>query len=387
MSGPAPSPSSDSRRLPGLWSTLGWALKPGRAGGGLSRSQLARRVVTGNLLHARALHRWMAIVYEFSQRGLVKDVQGEYLRAVRPSVHRYTDMGERVKQLIDHADWVDTAFKPAAMEKLASGQPVVLAELPAPRGFDAVRLQLRRNSMQSPEGDLLLALTLQRASDIQHKAQPVDAAVVAFSRFRVDGTGSLVIGGVRGQRSATQRLSGVELGQALAGWQPSVLLVRVMQELARAWDQQLLGLHPQAHWLLGWPYRMNKRHRENAERIAASYDKLWEHFDADPGPTGWVVLPSHSDEAISATALSPEKRERQSRRADYWIRLQKQLRKQMPEVLQRPGRETQLTRNTQQVTEQAPMLDDWKDFPEEDERAAFNKRVMQTGPLNLFDIK
>jgi uncharacterized protein VirK/YbjX len=211
-------------------------------------------------------------------------------------------------------------------------------------------------------------------------------AVVAFSRFRVAGQGSIVIGGIRGQRSS-QRLSGTEIAQALQGWQPGVLLVRVMQELARAWGQGLLGLHPQAHWLHGFPYRLNQKHRETAQRISASYDALWHHFDADPGPEGWVVLPLHSDEALAATALSPEKRERQSRRADYWLRLQKQLHQQMREVLQRPGRETKLAQATHQTTEQAPLLDDWKDFPEDDARAAFQKRVMQTGPLNLFEIR
>lgn len=373
--------------MPSLWQGLQWAYHRGRDGGGVSRWRLVARTLGASLTQQRALKRWMAVVHEHDARGLIDDVEGEFLRAVRPYVHRYTDVAGRVSGLIDHVDWIETALKPAALERLSEGKPVVLVDLRAPRSFEYARVQLRRSGAQSPEGELLLTLTVQRAPDVQHKSLPIDVAALAFSRFRVDGTACLAIGGVRGQRNHAARLSPMEIAQALQGWKPSVLLVRVMQELARAWSHQLVGLDPSAHRLQGWTYRWQGRHREAAERIYESYEALWNHFDAAPGPLGWVQLPLLSDEKLAATALSPEKRERQSRRADYWIRTRRELRLQMRELLLRPGREERLSRVTQAATDHAPLDDDWDDFMTEDESESpdnFQVRVLQTGPLNLI---
>lgn len=326
-----------SRRGPGVWFGLAWALARGHEGGGISPLRLLWRTVTATLWHRKALRRWMDVVVDLHSRGLVQDFAGEYLRAVRPHVHRHTGYNARVVQLIDHIDWMETAFLPQALERLASGQPVVLAELPAPRGYDYLRLQLRRAPVQSPEGELMLTMALQRAPDIQHKAQPLEAGALGFSCFRLEGTPCLVIGGVRGPRDPVHRLSPVELAQALQGWKASVLLVRVAQELARHWNLRLVGLDPAAHRLQGLSYQWQHRHREAAQRIYASYDALWDHFDASRNPGGWMVLPTSSDDKLAATALSPERRERQARRADYWIRTRRLLRSGFGQLLQRPG--------------------------------------------------
>lgn len=120
-----------------------------------------------------------------------------------------------------------------------------------------------------------------------------------------------------------ERISPMELNQRLQGWKPSVLLVRVAQELARFWQLRLVGLDPAAHRLHHWSYRWQARYREAGQKIFDSYEALWDHFDCKPGPLGWVVVPLNSDEKLAATALSPEKRARQTRRADYWIRTRK----------------------------------------------------------------
>lgn len=77
-----------SRQMPGIWSGVAWALAPG-AGSGIERLQLGAR-------------------------GIIADLPAEYLRAIRPYVHSGTSMSARVVQLIDHADWLETALKPAA---------------------------------------------------------------------------------------------------------------------------------------------------------------------------------------------------------------------------------------------------------------------------------
>ncbi|HVZ43786.1 MAG TPA: DUF535 family protein [Ramlibacter sp.] len=384
----ASSPDRSRRRIPSVWQGIGWALRRGGEGGGISRAELFGRALVATLAHGKALGRWMAIVHELKARGMLDDLEGEYLRAIRPSVQRHASIGERVTQLIDHTDWIETAFKPAALERLTSGKPVVLAELRPPRGFDYLRLQVQRTGVQSPEGELLLTLTAQRSSDVQHKALPLDLAALAFSRFRIEDTSCLVIGGVRGQRHHASRMamSPVEVSQALQGWKPSVLLVCTMQELARAWGHKLVGLNPASHRLQGWSFRFDTASREAAERIFASHDALWAHFDAAPGPLGWVVLPLHSDDKLAATALSPEKRERQVRRADFWLRMRKALHLRMREVLVRPGREDQKSRVTQLATDHAPLEDDWGDLFTEDEEAEKERlqaRMLQTGPLTL----
>jgi Protein of unknown function (DUF535) len=222
---------------------------------------------------------------------------------------------------------------------------------------------------------------LQRSADVQHRPQPVDAGVLCFSRFRVDGVGCLVIGGVRGQRHPVTRVSPVEISQALQGWKPAVLMVRVAQELARHWNLHLIGLHPRAHRLHGWSYQWTKRSREAGQRIHASYQALWHHFEASKGPPGWVLVPLNSDEKLAATALSPEKRERQTRRADYWIRTRNLLRLQFKQLLQRPGREARLSRVTVGVDEDS-MTHEEMDFPQSEDMVP--SRVLQTGPGTML---
>jgi uncharacterized protein VirK/YbjX len=363
------------QRIPGIWQGLKWARSPGAEGGGTTRRRLLWRALRATVSHGRALQGWMAMVFDLHSRQIVRDLPNEYLRAIRPYVHRHTDYPERIVQLIDHMDWFEGAFQSAAFEKIASGKPLVLAELAAPRGFDYMRLQLQQSSPQSMEGELLLTLNLQRAPDVQHKAQPVEAGVLAFSVFRIDNLGCLAIGGVRGQRHATQRLSPMELNQALQGWKPAVLLVRVAQELARFWGLHLVGLDPAAHRLRGRSYQMHKRYRDGAERIFASYDALWEHFEATNGPPGWVIVPLNSDEKLSATALSPEKRERQTRRADYWIRTRNLLRQQFKQLLQKQHREARVSRVTQAMPLEDLQASDSEVVP---------SRVFESGPGSLI---
>jgi len=371
---------TSSHRVPDIWQGFRWALQPGAAGGGTSRARLAWRALRATLAHGKPLRRWMGVVFELRARSIVRDLTGEYLRAIRPYVHRGTGFADRVVHLTDHYDWLETAFHAKAFEKIASGEALVLAELAPPRGYDFMRLQLRQAPPQSPEGELLLTLSLQRSAELQHKPQPMDAGVLAFSRFRIDGTACLVIGGVRGQRHPVLRASPMEVSQALQGWKPSVLMVRVAQELARFWGLRIVGLHPAAHRLHGWSYQWTQRSRDAGQRVYASLDALWEHFEATKGPPGWVIVPHDSDEKLAATALSPEKRARQTRRADYWIRTRNLLRVQFKQLLHRPDREAQLSRVTQAM-ERDSMAGDEPEFQESED--VVPSRVLQTGPGSL----
>ncbi|MEP6790151.1 MAG: DUF535 family protein [Ramlibacter sp.] len=370
---------ASSNRVPGIWSGIGWAMNA-PPGGGVSRPRLVWRAINSAMAHPKVMRRWMAMVFELKSRGIAEDMPSEYLRAVRPYVNRHTGITTRVTQLIDHADWLETALQPSAFSQISSGQPLVLAELPAPRGYEYMRLQLQRSTPQSPEGELLLTLTLRRSPEVQPNARPVDAAAIGFSRFRVDNVACLVIGGVRGQRNPVTRLSSQEVSQALNGWKPAVLMVSVAQELARYWDLKLIGLDPTAHQLQGWTHRWNKRHREAAARIYDSYGALWEHFEATKGPLGWKILPVNSDEKLAATALSPEKRSRQTRRADYWIRARNQMRLQFRELLLRPGREQRLSRLTQSMGLDSGEEDE--DFLNDEDMVP--SRVLETGPGSLL---
>jgi uncharacterized protein VirK/YbjX len=373
--------ATSSHRVPEIWQGFRWALQPGAEGGGTSRARLAWRALRATLAHGKALRRWMGVVFELQARSVVRDMPGEYLRAIRPYVHRGTGFADRVVQLTDHYDWLETAFYPKAFERIASGEPLVLAELAPPHGYDFMRLQLRQALPQSPEGELLLTLSLQRSAALQHKPQPMDAGVLAFSRFRIDGIACMVIGGVRGQRHPVLRASPMEISQALQGWKSSVFMVRVAQELARFWGLRIVGLHPAAHRLHGWSYQWTQRSRDAGQRVYASLGALWEHFEAAKGPPGWVIVPLNSDEKLAATALSPEKRARQTRRADYWIRTRNLLRSQFKLLLHRPDREDQLSRVTQAM-ERDSMAGDEPDFQESEDMVP--SRVLQTGPGSLL---
>jgi uncharacterized protein VirK/YbjX len=332
---------ASSNRMPSIWSGISWALAP--VSGDLAfRLQLASRAARGALWHGKAMRRWMAMVFELKSRGIITDLPAEYLRAVQPYVNSRTSISTRIVQLIDHSDWLESSFKPAAYQRLSAGKSLILANLPPPRGYEYMRLHLQRAPAQSPEGDLMLTLVLQRAQEVQQKAAPMEVAQLAFSRFRIDGTGCFVIGGVRGQRHPVLRLSQTELNQALSGWKPPVLMVRVAQELSLFWGLRLVGLDPAHHALHARRYRFSAKHREIAQQIDKSYNAIWKHFDAVRGEHGWMVLPLDSDDKLEATALSPEKRSRQTRRADYWIRTRNMLRAAFAEHLNRLSPELRL---------------------------------------------
>ena len=372
--------TASSNRMPSVWSGISWALAPG-SGDLASRLQLAARAFRGAAWHGKAMRRWMAMVYELQSRGIIADLPNEYLRAVRPYVNSGTSIAGRVVQLIDHADWIETALKPAAYEHLTSGKPLVLATLPAPRGYEYMRLQLQRAPVQSPEGELMLTLVLQRAQEVQQRAAPMEAATLAFSRFRIEGQGCLVIGGVRGQRHPVLRLSPTELNQALSGWKPAVLMVRVAQELARFWGLKLVGLDPGRHPLHDRPYRWSRKYREIARQIDKSYGAIWHHFEATRGEHGWMVLPLDSDDKLAATALSPEKRARQTRRADYWIRTRNLLRTEFAGQLQRLSADLRLDGATVAHGPDTMQLAGANAFEDSE---ALPSRVLDTGPSSLL---
>ncbi|TFZ02061.1 DUF535 family protein [Ramlibacter humi] len=355
-----------------VWRGVAWAWGEQRG-----RAALGARAVLAALRHGKPLRRWLAAVSDLRSRGLIDDERREYLRALRPFVHRQTDVGARVAQLIDHLDWMETAFQPDAYEGLVRGQPLVLAELPPPRGYDAVQLRLQRNVRQSPEGELLLTLSVRRSAQVQPAAPSLDVAVLAFTRIRLDTVPTLAIGGVRGQRDAS-RMSATEVTQVLQGWKAPVLMVRVAQELARYWGLQLAGLDPSWHRLRAWPYNWRRSHREAAKRIFTSYEALWDHFGGRWGMPGWVMLPLNSDEKLEATALSDEKRSRQTRRADYWIRTRTLLRDEFGRrlVLLAPGRGGV----TQNLGPRTVAQNDWelRDFRNSSE--VVPSRSMDTGP-------
>lgn len=373
--------SASSNQMPGIWSGVAWALSPA-SGSGIDRLQLGLRAVQAVLWHGKAMRRWMAMVFELRSRGIIGDLPAEYLRAIRPPVNSDTSMSARVVQLIDHADWLETAFKPGAFERLTSGRPLILATLPAPRGYEYLRLQLQRAPLQSPEGDLLLTLVLQRAVEVQQRAAPMEAATLAFSRFRIEGQGCFVIGGVRGQRHPVLRLSPVELSQALNGWKPPVLMVRVAQELARFWGLRLVGLDPARHPMHGRRYRWSRRYRDIAQQIDKSYGAIWHHFQAVRGGHGWMVLPLDSDDKLAATALSPEKRARQTHRADYWIRTRNLLRSEFAEQLNRLNPELRLDGPTVAHGPDTMQVGGNNGFRDSEDRVP--SRVLDTGPSSLL---
>ena len=397
MSTTAPSGSfATYSRKPNLWKAFLWAAATPTRNGQWGRLRLVSRTAYALLAHPTEMKRWMGVVYELHTRGMLDDLEGEYLRAVQPHVNRLTTIQERVSQLIDYMDWTELAFQPGPLAQLNSNQPLVLVELPPLPGYEHMRLQLTRAPVNSPEGELLLSLSVRRAPDVQHMTRALDVAVVAFSRFRVEGEASLVIGGMRGQRHPSLRLSPIEMAQALQGWKAPVLMVRVMQELARHWGLHLVGLDPRWHQLKGWPYRYSARNRETALRVKESYEALWRHFDARPGPPGWIVLPTSSDDSLAATALSPEKRARQIQRADYWLRTSSLLRREMRQALQRAGRDARVARVTQSMASEFEPEEQQQKFQARRERPIDDlmpgkvrtrpqsSRILETGPSSLI---
>jgi len=93
-------------------------------------------------------------------------------------------------------------------------------------------------------------------------------------------------------------------------------------------------------------------------------------------------MPIDSEEKLAATALSPEKRARQTKRADYWIRTRNLLRARFKQLLQRPHREPSLTRVTQSMERDSVAEQDTTDFQQSEPEVP--ERVLQNGPGTLF---
>ena len=97
--------------------------------------------------------------------------------------------------------------------------------------------------------------------------------------------------------------------------------------------------------------------------------------------------PCTSSTPSPAPSKPPEKRERQTRRADYWIRTRNLLRLQFRQLLQRPGLEARISRITESIE---------RDTLDEDEDERLYERggfrhsadlvaahVLHTGPASL----
>ena len=83
-------------------------------------------------------------------------------------------------------------------------------------------------------------------------------------------------------------------------------------------------------------------------------------------------------------ALSPERRARQTRRADYWIRTRKLLRTQIVGALQRPGRDARISRVTESLGPRTVASEDeWNDSFFDSSEDLVPSRVLETGPGNL----
>ena len=102
-----------------------------------------------------------------------------------------------------------------------------------------------------------------------------------------------------------------------------------------------------------------------------------------------MVLPLNSDDQLAATALSPEKRLRQTRRADYWIRSRNQLRSEFGAQLQRLGPDVRLDGVTQAHGPRTVQLEgetgfaDNDDSDDSDDRMV-SSRILDTGPSSLL---
>ena len=210
--------------MPGSGKALRWALQPGAEGGGTSRARLAWRALRAHVVARQGLA-------PLDDRGVRAALARHRARpagripARHPARRCAAAPGSASAWSSSSSTPTGSRPLPAARpsSRLVSGAPLVLAELAPPRGYDFMRLQLEQAPPQSPEGELLLTLSLQRSADVQHKPQPMEAGVLCFSRFRVDGVGCLVIGGVRGQRHPVQRIerhgnrpgpAGLEAGRA-----------------------------------------------------------------------------------------------------------------------------------------------------------------------------
>jgi hypothetical protein len=159
-------------------------------------------------------------------------------------------------------------------------------------------------------------------------------------------------------------------------------MVRVAQELSRFWGLRLVGLDPSRHPMHNWPYRWSRRYRDVAQQIDKSYGAIWHHFEATRGEHGWMVLPLNSDDKLAATALSPEKRARQTRRADYWIRTRNLLRMEFSEQLQRLSPELRLDGITQAHGPDTLRAGGDSGFGDSDD--VVPSRVLDTGPASLL---
>ena len=197
------------------------------------------------------------------------------LKPVRSYVHLRFGPRAQFDLLRNHYRLFRQLFSPACVQRVCSGEPLVVAELAARKEsvYCVAIAASVRVSMQR-EGEMAIFLVKRGAQE------PVSKASVAFAH--VDGRLAMFIGGLQGPPAGHKR-DVIDATRELRGLRPKDAVLLAARALAKAVGATTV--HAVAN-------RSHVLERLNGAARLADYDAYWRERGATPGgPLGFVFPP------------------------------------------------------------------------------------------------
>jgi uncharacterized protein VirK/YbjX len=247
-------------------------IHPGRGVG--SRFKQAKHCVRG-LVFPSYSREW----FEFLQRPEMSVVVSNrpylYQKLQRPYLNCNLNTRQRLEALKQHYRFVTTHFSPALMQKVYATPGKLLAMLPL-EGVGNFCLRLSFSRLEK-EGDLVIGLV---NMDVN---MALFTLAFSITRFEAEPK-EIFIGGLQGNKRATDKDLIISITRGLHGLRPKALLLFGLQQLAAVWGiARLRAAGDETHIY---------RHWQKRNHLAARYDEWWLELGGKPANDGMFDLPA-----------------------------------------------------------------------------------------------
>lgn len=292
-------------RAPRLWNVPRWSLAESRGLPAMRRLRLFGRALEAVARHPRSVRRLLHLIAELREEGIPVPVRELAMRSLhaQPSAALPDRLGAAGEQL----EWLGAALRPASFLELLRGGALALGSVHNGLAEPQRLILLEETDASSEDGDWRLVLA---APPPFHHGERY---ALNFSCVRLQGRLTLAI--------CRAPDAGRVAPRTLGGWHPACLLACVAAELAAWWDIELAVWNP--------PAADGSGADEGLRTIVATFCGVAQF-------PGWVRVPAFPVELLFAVSRSPEARELQAHRTDFWFRVRRGLRKSIRQQLRSP---------------------------------------------------
>ncbi|SDS53931.1 DUF535 family protein [Opitutus sp. GAS368] len=202
-----------------------------------------------------------------------------YRKPIRPYVSTHWPGRMKVAAMMHHYDFLARRLPPPAFRQVVSREGLRWLAFPARNG-DHLAVILRFDGKFRKEGETTL--------DLESTRYGCRIASMTFVvAASTTGAPCLIIGAVSGLPPGADKDIIKDTAKALFGLRPKVLLLLLLQELARSWNVPvLLGAGNRIHTSRDMDYWLN-----HTRRFPITYDSFWEEAGGHRRSDGFFVLP------------------------------------------------------------------------------------------------